>query len=130
MILHICLFLIRNSLFFCYLESRNMKLKILLSSFLLISSSFAGSGAGGQIRYTNGSKYQVNVLFGGTGCAGINHGHTLICEQKENVAPGETVEYKYNWGVTKTWIWTYVNDRDDDISTTAYEWSNFTFTGF
>ena len=70
---------------------------------LLSGEAMAGSGDGGQIRFFNDSSVPVNVTFSGVGCAGVYYGLTVVCDT-ENVQPGKSAEYKYNWGVTTTWV--------------------------
>lgn len=79
------------------------KLMFTLPLALLSGEATAGSGDGGQIRFFNDSSVPVNVTFSGVGCAGAYYGLTLVCDT-EIVQPGKSAEYKYNWGVTTTWI--------------------------
>lgn len=105
--------------------------KLLIVALAGISSSvFAGTGAGGIIKYTNLSRDTVTVLFGGVGCAGVSNGEPLICDTRENVRPFESVIYKYNWGVTDTWVYTVVPHKKTWITTHANEVTQFNFTGF
>ena len=67
------------------------------------SSALAGSGAGGIIRVENLTKEDIRVSWSGTGCVGISGGLTVVCEDLI-LKPEEGYTYKYNWGVTSTWI--------------------------
>ena len=131
---------------------------IFISSVMLtVSSAYAGSGAGGQIRFYNDSNKTVSVVFEGLGCFGGYWGDTLVCESYSNVFPGEIKEYKYNWGVTTTWIsvatkfhdrwkerspgvfafpckglpeykkYCYLNSQQ--VHSNAYKWSDYHFKG-
>ncbi len=116
----------------------------------LNGEAMAGSGAGGQIRFFNDSNIPVSVTFSGAGCAGGYYGLTLVCDT-EVVQPGKNAEYKYNWGVTKTWInvqapsgdttwktWAPCSSSGSSrlcfldhktISTNAWVWSEFRYKG-
>ncbi len=126
------------------------KLMFILPLGLLSSKAMAGSGAGGQIRFFNDSSVPVSVTFSGVGCAGIYKGLTLVCDTKV-VQPRENAEYKYNFGVTGTWVNVQATDGYNTwvtwapcsvsgnselcflnhkvISTSAWVWSEFRYTG-
>lgn len=77
--------------------------KLLILLTICINTAYAGSGAGGIIKFVNDTKYDVEVIWNGVGCAGASYGIYYACEvavigkQKEDT-------YKYNWGVTTTWL--------------------------
>lgn len=126
------------------------KLMILLPLALLSGEAMAGSGAGGQIRFFNDSSVPVSVTFSGVGCAGGYYGLTVVCDT-EVVQPGKNTEYKYNWGVTTTWInvqapygdntwktWAPCSSSGSSslcfldhktISTNAWVWSEYRYKG-
>lgn len=138
------------------MSMRYCSVKIINSLLLLFSFCgcvYAGSGAGGEIRFFNDSDKYLLITFSGTGCAGMYSNLTLVCEGYDNFAPYESVLYKYNWGVTGTWMnvmaarkdWskydqvaapcgTQLNKRGcfadhHSISTSAYKVSSYHFTG-
>ncbi|TXL17249.1 hypothetical protein BMR03_16075 [Methylococcaceae bacterium HT2] len=76
---------------------------LLLILSTVSNSACAGSGAGGQIRIVNKSLSEITAVWSGAGCAGIYGGVGLSCHS-EIIQPGESYLYKYNWGVTTTWI--------------------------
>ncbi|MBY0378846.1 MAG: hypothetical protein K2P99_00425 [Burkholderiales bacterium] len=89
------------------------KLMFTLVLFSTLSGyAFAGSGAGGIIRFVNSSDTPVSVTFSGVGCAGVYYDLTLVCQSEDSIAPGNEVTYKYNGGVTETWV----NVAADQIS--------------
>ncbi|MBT5574220.1 MAG: hypothetical protein HOJ97_02430 [Alphaproteobacteria bacterium] len=67
------------------------------------TQNLQGSGAGGQILINNDTDRYIYVTWSGTGCAGIKQGLSLVCENAK-IESGGSQLYKYNWGVTTTWI--------------------------
>lgn len=134
----------------------SIKIKItvvLLFALVLSPYVYAGSGAGGEIKFFNDSDKHVSITYSGVGCAGWFYGLTLVCESYTDIAPHRSILYKYNGGVTTTWVnvmaakddWSKY-DQDSapcgpqpnkkgcfadhhDVSTTAYEVSPYHFTG-
>lgn len=92
---------------------RSFLLLIILSA-VTISPVYAGSGAGGIIKFFNDSGRAVSITFSGVGCADVYGTLTSVCEGHDWVGPGETRLYKYNWGVTTTWM---------NVQTPREEWS-------
>lgn len=78
-------------------------MSIILICSLLLSSVQAGSGAGGIIRVKNETDKEIWVTWSGTGCAGTAGSITLVCEDSF-IKGGKERTYKYNWGVTDTWL--------------------------
>ena len=78
-------------------------------SFVLTSLLFAsmqvqaGSGAGGIISFKNNTSENIEVNWGGWGCAGVRGGLSLSC-QDAVIGSKRKATYSYNWGVTDTWI--------------------------
>lgn len=61
-------------------------------------------GDGGRIQVINEGRHQLEVTWGGLGCAGItSHGVTFACH-KEYLNSGSQATYVYPWGVTTTWL--------------------------
>jgi hypothetical protein len=65
--------------------------------------AIGGSGAGGKIRVYNNSSKTIHVTFSGWGCGGVINQISRACASK-TISPGGKGEYKYNWGVTTTYI--------------------------
>ena len=80
---------------------RNLVFLAAISVFSL--SVQAGSGAGGEIYVQNDSEDVIRVTWSGAGCGAAIAFMTLVCEDM-TLNPGEGYHYKYNWGVTKTWL--------------------------
>ena len=79
------------------------KLILLVLLGILSITAHAGSGAGGIIEVQNKTNQLLDVNWGGVGCAGTVGGLTLACD-REQVEPGRSKTYYYNWGVTTTWV--------------------------
>ena len=63
----------------------------------------AGSGAGGIITIKNNSTSEIEVTWSGVGCALYWGGISYACNG-EYLNSGEEYTYRYNWGVTNTWV--------------------------
>ena len=91
-------------------------MKIYISSLILISLLLgsiqvqAGSGAGGAITFVNETDEEMHVIWSGAGCAGIVANMLFVCE-REFIPKHETRNYKYNWGVTDTWLDVGLNNQ-------------------
>ena len=82
------------------------KIKVFLTSLIFMSYigvSNAGSGAGGAITFVNDTNEDMHITWSAVGCAGINADLTFVC-QASLVAKHDSKNYKYNWGVTDTWL--------------------------
>ncbi|GFO72875.1 hypothetical protein BJAS_P3411 [Bathymodiolus japonicus methanotrophic gill symbiont] len=65
-----------------------------------------GTGAGGTITIMNNSGHDAYITWSGSGCAGAAWGLTVVCEKAKftRYTPYQRQTYKYNWGVTRTWV--------------------------
>ncbi len=71
-----------------------------------LDSIVRGSGAGGTITIMNNTLHDIYVTWSGSGCAGATWGLDLVCEKAKftRYTPYQRQTYKYNWGVTGTWV--------------------------
>ena len=71
-----------------------------------LDSIVRGTGAGGTITIMNNSDHDVYITWSGAGCAGSTWGLTLVCEKAKftRYIPYQRQTYKYNGGVTETWV--------------------------
>ncbi|MCP3850968.1 MAG: hypothetical protein GY694_12130 [Gammaproteobacteria bacterium] len=76
---------------------------LFLASMIFSGLASAGSGAGGIIKVVNSSSYKVQVAFQGLGCAGCYKSLCTVCKTTVLNA-GSSTTYKYNWGVSSTWL--------------------------
>ena len=83
---------------------KNKSIVILLLSMVIATTKvFAGSGAGGEITFVNSTPTPMRITWSGVGCAGDSGMLSLVCEEKV-IKPNGSFHYRYNWGVTTTWV--------------------------
>ena len=98
-------------------RTRKTRLAVAVAIFAMASTSSVLADCP-KVTVYNQSSEKTRVTWVAEGCAGVEHGHSFVCESK-TVQPGETTSYSFKWGTTQQMVWAESSDL---------ETSNYTLT--